>query len=81
MEAEFVAASHTAQELLGMRELLNELGINVEMPMVMHLDSQSAIAQVENEASSMKAKHIDVRIKFLEELHKHGSVQAVLERC
>lgn len=46
----------------------------------MHMDSQSAIVQVEGEASSREAKYFDVRIKFLNELHKRGIVQPKYEQ-
>lgn len=60
VEAEFFSASHMARELLGTRELLNELQLPVAEPMKMHMDSQSAIAQIEGEATQIKAKHIHV---------------------
>nr|CCA22466.1 Mitochondrial Carrier (MC) Family putative [Albugo laibachii Nc14] len=45
MEAEFVAASKAAQELLGARELFKELKINVKEPMILWMDNQAAISQ------------------------------------
>lgn len=75
LEAEFVAASQAARALLGSDELLKELGMHVDTLMVMRMDSQSANALVESESSSMTAKHIDVRIKFVKESLKRGIVQ------
>lgn len=40
--------------------------------MLMHVDNQAAISQLEGEASSIKAKHIDVRRKYLRDLVRHG---------
>uniref|UniRef100_A0AAV1TUP3 Polyprotein n=1 Tax=Peronospora matthiolae TaxID=2874970 RepID=A0AAV1TUP3_9STRA len=65
MEAEFVAASEIARELLGVREILCEIRMALELPMLMHVDNQAAIRQLEGEASSLKANHIDVRVKFV----------------
>ena len=65
MEAEFVAASEQAHELLGIRETLNEIGKPPALPMVLHVDNQAALKQLAGEASSLKAKHIDVRTKFV----------------
>lgn len=64
-EAEFVAASAGGQELLGLKELLGELGAEVQLPTKLLMDNQAAILQVKNEASSGRVKHIDIRIKFL----------------
>ena len=51
MEAEFVAASETARELLGVWEILMEVGLTPILPMRMHVDNQGAIRQIEGEAS------------------------------
>ncbi|GAB9471215.1 unnamed protein product, partial [Globisporangium polare] len=75
MEAEFVAASETGRELLGIREMLMEVGAVVVTPMPMGVDNQAAIKQIEGEASSTKAKHIDVRVKFLCDYAKRGVVK------
>uniref|UniRef100_A0AAV1TTK9 Reverse transcriptase Ty1/copia-type domain-containing protein n=1 Tax=Peronospora matthiolae TaxID=2874970 RepID=A0AAV1TTK9_9STRA len=55
MEAEFVAASEVARELLGLREMLCEIA---------------------GEASSLKAKHVDVRLKFLCDYSRRGIITA-----
>lgn len=65
MEAEFVAASKVARELLGIREMLNEFGLSIKLAMSMYVYNRAAIKQVEGEASSAKPKCIDVRVKFL----------------
>ncbi|KAE8877445.1 hypothetical protein PF005_g6501 [Phytophthora fragariae] len=66
-EAEFVAASCGGQELLGLKELLSELGMALQLPLTLYMDNQAAIKQVQNEASSSRAKHVDVRLKFLQD--------------
>uniref|UniRef100_A0AAV1VBX8 Integrase catalytic domain-containing protein n=1 Tax=Peronospora matthiolae TaxID=2874970 RepID=A0AAV1VBX8_9STRA len=76
MEAEFVAASETARELLGIREMLGEVGMAPELPMTLHVDNQAAIRQLDGEATSMKAKHIDVRVKFVCDFVRRGVIKA-----
>eukprot|EP00644_Phytophthora_capsici_P009231 jgi/Phyca11/131509/e_gw1.106.83.1 len=61
MEAEFVAASQTVAEMLGIVESLKEIGLKICEPSVLHVDNQAAIAQLEGEDSSGRAKHIDTR--------------------
>ncbi|GAB9476013.1 unnamed protein product, partial [Globisporangium polare] len=75
MEAEFVATSEAGRELLGIREMLMEVGAVVVTPMPIRVDNQAAIKQIEGEASSTKAKHIDVRVKFLCDYAKRGVVK------
>ncbi|KAE9349397.1 hypothetical protein PF008_g6913 [Phytophthora fragariae] len=79
MEAEFVAASQVASELLGLSELLGELGVVVHEPILMHVDNQAAIKQLEGEDSPGKAKHIDVRVKFVKDFVQKGVI--VVEYC
>uniref|UniRef100_A0AAV1UAX8 Uncharacterized protein n=1 Tax=Peronospora matthiolae TaxID=2874970 RepID=A0AAV1UAX8_9STRA len=55
MEAEFVAASEVARELLGLREMLCEVGVEPALPMQLRVDNQAAIAQIAGEASVLKA--------------------------
>eukprot|EP00644_Phytophthora_capsici_P016292 jgi/Phyca11/117677/e_gw1.34.390.1 len=65
MEAEYTAASVMAAELLGIRQLMEELGIAYKNPMSLRVDNQAALKQLDGESTSAKAKHIDVRIKFV----------------
>ncbi|GMF39429.1 unnamed protein product [Phytophthora fragariaefolia] len=60
MEAEYPAALVMATELLGMRELLGELGVAFNSPLSLRVDNQAALKQLSGEGSSSKAKHIDV---------------------
>ncbi|CAH0474329.1 unnamed protein product [Peronospora belbahrii] len=75
-EAEFVAASEVARELLGIREMLYKIGAVPKQSMLMHMENQSAIRQLEDEASSLKAKQIDVRVKFVCDFARRGIVLA-----
>ena len=76
MEAEFVAASEQVRELLGIREMLCEIGKPPMLPMALHVENQAALKQLAGEASSLKAKHIDVRLKFVCNYARRGVVAA-----
>uniref|UniRef100_A0AAV1T532 Integrase catalytic domain-containing protein n=1 Tax=Peronospora matthiolae TaxID=2874970 RepID=A0AAV1T532_9STRA len=75
MEAEFTSASHVGRELLGLRELLKEIGLPVTEPMSMLMDNQAAIKMLESEGSMASAKHVDVRMKFICDYAKKGIVK------
>ena len=49
-----------AREMLGFREMLNEIEIAPAVPMQLHIDNQEAISQIAGDTSSSKAKHADV---------------------
>lgn len=79
MEAEYTAASVVAQEMLGVRELLGELSgtfVPLEVPMELRVDNQAALKQLGGEQSSGKAKHIDIRIKFVGDYVRRGVLRA-----
>jgi hypothetical protein len=65
MEAEYVACSEAAKESLGIREIAKEIGLEVCRPLELWCDNQAAICQAKGEGSSERAKHIDMRIKFI----------------
>ncbi|GMF16752.1 unnamed protein product [Phytophthora fragariaefolia] len=67
------------QELLGVRELLNELGVKMKMPMPLRVDNQAAIKHLDGEKASSKAKHIDTRIQFV--LHSTKTGVLIPEYC
>ncbi|KAE9016159.1 hypothetical protein PR002_g13733 [Phytophthora rubi] len=69
-----------ATELLGVRELLGELGITHDIPMSLCVDNQAALNQLDGEDSSSKAKHIDVRVKFVGALVKRAQGRVPRER-
>ena len=46
------------------------------LPMALHVDNQAALKQLAGEASSLKAKHIDVRLMFVCDYARRGVVAA-----
>ncbi|OWZ19536.1 polyprotein [Phytophthora megakarya] len=72
MEAEYTAASVMGTELLGIRALLQEIGLKIELPMSLCADNQAAVKQLGSEATSAKANHVDVRIKFVNVYAEEG---------
>uniref|UniRef100_A0AAV1T2N7 Polyprotein n=1 Tax=Peronospora matthiolae TaxID=2874970 RepID=A0AAV1T2N7_9STRA len=71
MEAEYVAASQTSTEMIGIVELLKEIGVQMQSYTTFDVDYQAAIAQIKGEDTSGRAKHIDVRYKFVKDLAKN----------
>ena len=75
MEAEFTSASHIGREMLGLRELVNEVGFLVAEPICMMMDNQAAIQQLKFEDSMASAKHVDIRLKFIRDYAMRGIVR------
>ena len=64
-EAEYIALSAATQEALWMRQLLTNLSVNVEKPITIYEDNQSAIAMSKNPQFHGRSKHIDIKYHFV----------------
>ncbi|KAF1317226.1 putative polyprotein, partial [Globisporangium splendens] len=66
-EAEYMAASLCAQEIMWTRALLADLQAMQDKPTTLFEDSQGAIALTKNMGYQGRAKHIDIRYHFVRE--------------
>ena len=64
-EAEYIALSAATQEALWMRQLLKNLSVNVEKPITIYEDNQSAIVVSKNPQFHGRSKHIDIKYYFV----------------
>jgi hypothetical protein len=77
-EAEYVAATHAAKELIWFRRLLGEIFRPLEHPVVLHSDNQSAIALAHSQGQfHARTKHIDIRWHFIRYSVENGSIELV----
>jgi hypothetical protein len=65
MEAEYVEATHGAQEVLWWRRILEELGFKQTEPSILREDNKSCIAFALNNTQHDRSKHIDIRLHWL----------------
>ncbi|CAH0515967.1 unnamed protein product [Peronospora belbahrii] len=75
MEAKFASALHVGRDLLVLRELMREIGFQVESPMSMLMDNQATIRQLETEGSMLYLNHVDVRLKFMRDYARKDIVK------
>ncbi|KAG3085442.1 hypothetical protein PI125_g19220 [Phytophthora idaei] len=80
MEVEFVAFSQVSSELIGMHELVEEVGISTQAPMVLHVDSQATFQHMVGEDAFGKAEHIGVCLKFIKDFVSMGVRPVVQKR-
>ena len=71
-----IAVLEMAREMLNRREMQSQIGIAPAMLMLLHVNNQTAISQIAGEASSLKAKYVNVRLKFLCAFSHHGIITA-----
>jgi hypothetical protein len=67
-EAEYMAASYCASEVVFLRGLLEDLEFAQHGPTLMHEDNQGAVCLMKNSVMHSRAKHIDVRYHFVRDL-------------
>ncbi len=78
MEAEYMAAFGAIQELIWTKGVLSELGFDYADPMILHMDSQSAMALAKNPTHHKRRKHIDIKYHWLREYtFKNNTVEIV----
>jgi len=74
VEAEYVAMSQCAQQMVWMQAWLREVGIGYSTPGVIEGDNQGAIALTKNTKDHGKVKHIDICHHYIRELVETGAV-------
>ena len=69
MEAEFVSSLAAVQEAVWLKRFLVHLGIleNAVKPMLVHCDSQAAIAYTKDPKFHGKTKHIDIKYNLVKD--------------
>jgi hypothetical protein len=79
-EAELVAATACAQDMLFSMRLMESIGLTVKKPMVLTVDNKGAKDLANNWSVGGRTRHVDVRYYFLRELKETGLVQTVWQR-
>ena len=72
-EAEIVAASEAAREMIWLRRLLNELNYLHETP-TLFVDNEAAIKLAKNPEFHKRTKHIRIRHFFVREVSQEGLI-------
>ena len=73
-EAEYVAATHAAKEIIWLCRLLGELFGPLTNPTLLYSDNQSAIALTKDGNYHARTKHIDIRYHFIRFTIDKGSI-------
>eukprot|EP00961_Rhodomonas_salina_P134522 1809603-Rhodomonas_salina.2 len=73
-EAEYQAIACASQEAAYLRQLLTKLGSPQLCPTVIYEDNKGCIAMVKNPVSREKAKHIDIKVKYVSQQYQEGVI-------
>jgi hypothetical protein len=76
-EAEYLAMSECAKELIFIKNVLETMGIKVKLPIEIKVDNTGAIFLSNNYTSGQRTKHIDVRVHFVRQYIEDGIFKIV----
>jgi hypothetical protein len=76
-EAEYVAVSEVVKEISFIVQLLKTMNIEVELPVKVHVDNIGAIWLANNQTTSERTKHVDIRAHFVREFITEGIIDIV----
>ena len=76
-EAEYLALTPAANQIVSFRELGNQLGVKYYFASVIYCDNQSAIVTAQNPVHTGKSKHIGIKYHLIRDLVILGIIQLV----
>lgn len=74
-ESEFVAICVASCELLYFKNLLEDLNVEITLPISLFEDNQSTIKLLHNFENNRRCKHIDVKLHFVLDLINQGVIE------
>jgi hypothetical protein len=73
-EAEYIALCDAAKEAIFLRNVLNELGVDVESTTI-HEDNQACIQIARNPVEHKRLKHVDTKCHFIRDLVEENKIK------
>ena len=77
MEAELYAVVMTAQDMLYVLHVLESIGLQAQLPMILEVDNKGAMDLANSWSVGGQTSHIDVRQTFLRELKEEGNLLVI----
>jgi hypothetical protein len=74
-EAEYVAMSEEVKEIKFIYYLLQDIGIEVDLPILVKTDNVGAMFMAQNASSGVRTRHVDTRYHFVRENLEDGIIK------
>ena len=71
-ESEQAGAVTCAQDMIFQKNVLESIGLQVELPMILECDNKGAVDLANNWTAGGRTRHVDVRQNWLRELKENG---------
>ena len=76
-EAEYIACTHSAKQIMWLRSLLAELGFPQQTPTTLHCDNTGTVACTHDPHGHTRMKHISIRMHFIRECVNQGLIDVI----
>jgi hypothetical protein len=76
-EAEYYGMSEAAKDVKFVAMILEAIGIEIELPIIMYCDNVGAIFMAENATATVRTKHVNARYHFVREYVESGFLKVV----
>ena len=76
-EAEYVAISEAVKEIKFIYYLLQGIGIEIELPIIVKTDNIGAMFMAQNASSGVRTRHVDTRYHYIRENVEDGIIKIV----
>ena len=73
-EAEFIAAVTAAKTVKYLRTVLHKLGYSIDTPTILYINNKAAIAMVNEDRPTLRARHIDIQHFAIQEWRKQAII-------
>ena len=74
-EAEYVAISEAVKEIKFIYYLLQGIGIEIELPIIVKTDNIGAMFMAQNDSSGVRTRHVDTRYHYIRENVEDGIIK------
>ena len=74
-EAEYVAISEAVKEIKFIYYLLQGIGIEIELPIIVKTDNIGAMFMAQNASSGVRTRHVDTRYHYIRENVEDGIIK------
>jgi hypothetical protein len=79
-EAEYYALSEAAKDIKFTYMLMVNMGIEIELPIQVYVDNVGALFMTENISTSGRTKHLDLRMRYVNNLVEEGFLKFIFVR-
>jgi hypothetical protein len=76
-EAELFAAKNNAQDMLYTNRILESLGLQVQLPMILEVDNKGAVDLVNNYSVGGRTRHLETRQYLLRQLKEENIIKVI----